>query len=133
MHDRKIIAAPCCSESQPPYASKSVDTDACHATSFIEDFTRTKQGCNKITPGSGLLALSYVVQFRFQSKGIETGKREAEEETDAPVKRGKCATECSLDFFRCSPNGGGIRNTPMRGHRLARPEGTYQIGRASCR
>src|ERR1035437_1167928 len=73
------------------------------------------------------LTLSYFIDLFLKSEGVDGSERQAEKETDAPVESLKGLTERPVDLLRSSSHRSGIRNTPVRCHRLARPEGTHFV------
>lgn len=49
------------------------------------------------------------------------------EKADSPIKQKESIPEGSLAFFRCAYDRGGIGNTPMCSHRLARPHRANRV------
>src|ERR1019366_1677218 len=62
------------------------------------------------------------IYFFFQRQPIQRRQRKSEKKTDAPVENKKRVAEGPLDFRRVSVHGGRIGNSPMRRHRLSRPQ-----------
>src|SRR5215470_10292375 len=65
--------------------------------------------------------------FFFYGQTIKASERKRKEQSDAAFQRDKCVAESTLDLFGSSGCCCGIGNTPMRCHRLARPDGTNFI------
>jgi len=72
--------------------------------------------------------LSYPVDLFLDRQLIEAREGQAKEQTDPAVENHKGVAVGLLDCFARAIHGGGIRNSPMRGHGLARPDGTYFVG-----
>src|SRR5690349_11405069 len=69
-----------------------------------------------------------LVDFPLQSKPVYRGMGKAKELADSPIQKEKRFTERPLYLFRGALDRCRIRNTPMRRHRLARPQGTHFFG-----
>src|ERR1039457_2586385 len=68
------------------------------------------------------------IHFFLQRQPIQRRQRKSEKKTDAPVENKKRVAERPLDFRRVSVHGGRIWNSPMRRHRLSRPQRTGFFG-----
>src|ERR1019366_7608169 len=68
------------------------------------------------------------IHFFFQREAIEGRQRKSEKETDSPVENKERVAEGALDFGGVSVNGGGIGNSPVRGHGLSRPQRAGFLG-----
>src|SRR5450631_2755393 len=62
-----------------------------------------------------------VVDFLLEREPVEGREREAQEEADSSIQQKESFTESLLHLLFGSLHGGGIGDTPVGGHRLARP------------
>ena len=77
----------------------------------------------RLAEGRPLLP-SDLIDFFLKREGVERRERQTQEEADASVESSKSLAESSLNFFGRSFHGRWIWYAPVRGHRLARPDGT---------
>ena len=55
---------------------------------------------------------------------LKSGDGQTEKKTDSPIERGECLTESPVYFLRRSLDRRWIGDTPVRRHRLPRPQRT---------
>src|ERR1035437_1954800 len=72
--------------------------------------------------------LSNAIHFFFQREAIEGRQRKREKKADAPFENKKRVAEGAFDFGGVSLNRGRIGNSPVRGHRLSRPQRAGFLG-----
>ena len=62
-----------------------------------------------------------LVYFSLDGKAVKPGERQTDEQTDPAIEGEKCIPVGFLYLLDRPLHGGGIGNTPVRGHRLAGP------------
>ena len=73
--------------------------------------------------------MSYPVNLFLDRQLIEAREGQTKEQTDPAVENHEGVAEGLFDCFPRAIHSGGVGNAPMRGHGLARPDGTYFVGR----
>jgi hypothetical protein len=77
------------------------------------------------------LPLPNVVDFLLQGERVEHRERKTEKQADASVEHGESLTKSMLDHFWRSLEGGGVGDTRMRRHGLAKPQRTDLVSRCT--
>src|ERR1700730_7465539 len=71
---------------------------------------------------------SNAIQLLLERESIERRHRQREKKIDSAVENKKCIAESSVDFGGASLDSRWVGDSPVRGHRLSRPQRTGLLG-----
>src|SRR6266704_4777982 len=71
------------------------------------------------------LLFADLVNLALQGQFIQSCQRQREKQADPAVQHHESVVESTFDRFVCTMHGSGVRNAPMRRHRLSGPDGTH--------